>query len=312
MEREDIETQIKNLLQNSNKFSQSTISNYVNNIKKLKKILGTDTNNIGELLRDEEAVFDAVEKNMRALSSKKLMLTILKKLSEILELPNRDTYLKMMNSTTDSLNEVIRNNRIPEDRIDRWTSWKEIENLFERIEEPESLGDIQDKLIIGLYTKIPYTFRNDFVEMKTTEDYEKEENKENNNYIEFNGKKIRLLINNYKTSKKYGQIIVPIGHQGLAEILALWKKYLNPEYLLLDYNGFKKPLSKSSFSKRVVKIFEKYTGKKINVQILRQIKESDNIYGNKSYDKLNLNEKIKMSKKLLHSFEMSHQYAKKS
>jgi type III secretory pathway component EscV len=95
-------------------------------------------------------------------------------------------------------------------------------------------------------------------------------------------------------------------------LLKQWILINKSKYLILNYNDFNKPISETAYSKRVVHIFNKYLGLKINVQILRQIKESCNIYENKNYNDMNLNEKIELSKKMLHSYEMSHQYAKKN
>jgi len=41
------------------------------------------------------------------------MYTILKKLSEALDLKNKDAYLKKMNEVSESLNLILRNNNVP-------------------------------------------------------------------------------------------------------------------------------------------------------------------------------------------------------
>ena len=112
-------TNLKNILESKNKFSSHTIKNYYNNVNKLKMLLNSNNDNIKDLLYDSSKVFNVIDKNIKSLSSKKLMYTILKRLAEILELPNKDDYIKKMNIVNDSLNEIIRSNKLCKNRINR-------------------------------------------------------------------------------------------------------------------------------------------------------------------------------------------------
>jgi hypothetical protein len=123
-----------------------------------------------------------------------------------------------------------------------------------------------------------------------------------------------LYLKQYKTAGKYGDFVIEFTDEDLVELLDLWFEKFNKshKYLLTNYKDESKPLSETSLSHRIPKIFDKCLGKKINNGLLRQIKESNTIFDNaEDYNNLTLNQKIELHKRLGHSLETAHEYSKR-
>ena len=159
-----------------------------------------------------------------------------------------------------------------------WISSEDIKKLFENLKEQtqyiskktggESLtkkefDTYQNYLILALYVLNPPR-RLEYIDMKL---HDGKTEGHVYNYI----KNKKFYFTTYKTSKKYGEQVVPINPK-LYYIIRKWK-LLNPkqEWLLSTYDG--KKLTPSMLTQRLNKIF----GKKVYVNMLRHIYISEQV-----------------------------------
>jgi len=183
-------------------------------------------------------------------------------------------YREQMIDDIQSYNSEMKEQKKTEKQENSWITTEEISKIFEGLREEtkyisrkvggatltkKEFETYQNYLILALYVLNPPR-RLEYIDMKLhtiQPDYEPKKY----NYIQ--NKKFHFTT--YKTSKKYGEQIVPITPK-LYYIIRKWK-LLRPhqEWLLSTYDG--KKLTPSMLTQRLNKIF----GKKISVNMLRHI-----------------------------------------
>lgn len=294
--------------------SKNTILTYMSRIKWLKNELDIVTNDIHKIIQDWKKIIPLVSSAHLSVSSIKLQFVVLSVFSKKLGLEEaHEEYSKMMNEYKDLNNFQRRENKVSAKNSENWATWKEIQGVYEMI-PTDSWENTQNKLIIGLYCLLDgWVLRLDFanVRVHTTFDAKRQHNWL---YWDQDKAEFKLILKQYKTASKYGDIIIDFQDPDLKNLLFTWFTVYNKaaRFLLLNYRDKKRPLSETSLSHHITFIFEAYLGKKINNQLLRQIKESYNILENPDvYNDLTLNQKIEIHRKLLHSFETAHEYSKK-
>ena len=151
--------------------------------------------------------------------------------------------------------QVLRNAKskkqtLPETKLAEMMEWPEVITLDEKAKKDLSA---EDYLIYSLYTKMP-PLRADFVSLSIFPRYTKSRT---GNYIlsSKDDKKWRLVLNNYKTSKTFGQQILSLP----VSIVALLKDKKEPILVMTENN----------LGKRVTAIFEKLCDKKMSINLLR-------------------------------------------
>jgi hypothetical protein len=130
-----------------------------------------------------------------------------------------------------------------------------------------------------------YQFRNDVAGMEIFPnalfDEIDAEERQNKNYVVI-GKppdSMSFVLNNYKTSKKYGEKVIEIESQELQTILKDWIKYkINGDWSKLETKvvylfdwGTGNPLSRNDISHLLSETFMKYLGFSISTTLLRKI-----------------------------------------
>ena len=135
------------------------------------------------------------------------------------------------------------------------------------------ITNINDKALFSVYTLIAPRRIKDYELMKVTNksDFDKLDKKFN--YIIFENNKPSLFIfYNHKTKKTYPEQKITIPNK-LSEILNDYVKsnnIKNNNFLFgREATDFKEPYIQSKFTEKIQKIFLKYTGKKISVDLLR-------------------------------------------
>jgi hypothetical protein len=78
----------------------------------------------------------------------------------------------------------------------------------------------------------------------------------------------QFILNNYKTSKRYGQIIIDLDSEDVKSIRFLLKVSPNPDVLVSDYDGMM--FSRNKLSRFLIRMFQKYLHRPISTQILRK------------------------------------------
>ena len=151
--------------------------------------------------------------------------------------------------------QVLRNAKskkqtLPEAKLAEMMEWPDVVALDEKAKKDLSA---EDYLIYSLYTKMP-PLRADFVSLSIFPRFAKTRS---GNYIvsSKDEKKWRLVLNNYKTSKTFGQQSLPLP----SSIVALLKDKKEPLLVMTENN----------LGKRVTAIFEKLCDKKMSINLLR-------------------------------------------
>jgi hypothetical protein len=169
------------------------------------------------------------------------------------------------------LNQQIQDKR-KENVLDKGDEGKIINlDLTEILTNIEKLNNIKDKLIYGLYTLFPAR-REEWRFTKLTTETNKDKLIHTvNNYLILSNPK-RVIFNNYKTSKKYGQQDFQIDDKNLNNILDAYitsNKLEEKDYLFgLDRNK-KEIISQPNFSKLISNVFFKVHNIPISLRFLR-------------------------------------------
>lgn len=169
------------------------------------------------------------------------------------------------------LNQQIQDKR-KENILDEGDEGKIINlDLTEILTNIEKLKTIKDKLIYGLYTLFPAR-REEWRFTKLTTETNKEKLKHPvDNYLILSNPK-RVIFNNYKTSKKYGQQDFEINDRNLNNILdeyIISNKLKEKDYLFSLGRNKQEIISQPNFSKLISNVFFKIHNIPISLRFLR-------------------------------------------
>lgn len=160
----------------------------------------------------------------------------------------------------------------------------------------------QRSLIAALYTYQAPT-RLDYYDMEIVgKDAKLDDNK---NYLKIiNRSKKEFIFQEYKTSKTYGKLVIPVNKK-LNTVINKYMK-LNPDikYLVSGERNKLTPMSRNSLGKTISKVFAT-SGKNITLNSIRHIYISENIDIEKT------KKQHQMAKTMMHSPAQSLSYAKK-
>ena len=161
---------------------------------------------------------------------------------------------------------------------------------------------LQDYIILRLFHE--YSWRNDIASIHVIDDEKKIE--ENKNYLVV-GDEYKIILQQYKTAKRYGKKEYVLDNN-LKRLVKKLLKYNDSGFLLLNKNR-KSKMSRNNLTLHLNRIFMKYTGKKIGSSLLRHIQSSE-----LNKDRISLLEQQKQIKsvenKFLHSSLMNQLYRK--
>jgi hypothetical protein len=222
------------------------------------------------------------------------------------------------------------NNELFENEIDKYIEWETIMHIYNKLEELCNLNEeneniYEEYLILSLYILIPPRRIEDYLYMKITDnmlerdkdcilwedndknnkyDYDKvktiKEKDDNSNYFIMKENESFLLFNKFKTKKYYfSQMLeVPV------KLDKIIKKFIDIKKIGINDNIFN--CSKTSFVLKINKIFERYIGKKISVNIIRHSRITNELKNNKITE----NYKHILSQKMAHAITTQSLYKK--
>jgi hypothetical protein len=180
--------------------------------------------------------------------------------------------------------ELLTKNELTRKQFDLVQKWV-VANLFLSDENPPTRLDYAPMRVIS---------ENDFNKLS-------DEDKEDNNYLVLKSRNKKYFhFGEYKTAKKYGANIIPVGKK-LNSVLNIWLRINPTDSLLLNSQG--KPQTANGLGKYITKVFEP-TGKKIGVNMLRHIFITEKF-------EPQLEEKQEVAKKMGHSVGTQELYSKK-
>ena len=162
---------------------------------------------------------------------------------------------------------------------------------------------LQHYIIMRLFHEYP--FRNDIASLNIVKSKENLDDKKN--YLVTN-KEYTIVLNNYKTSKKYGTKEYVLKPQ-LKKLIKKLLKHQECGYLLCNTNR-KGRMTRNNLTQTLQKIFMKYTGKNVSSSMLRHIQASE-INKDKATLAEERKEDEKIEDKFLHNRTTNLLYTKK-
>ncbi len=190
------------------------------------------------------------------------------RLSALLVITGDNKFKEQMLKDINNYNKDKKNGNKNEKETEAWMTKEEIKKIFNNMKKRASvnykkgdlkmkeLQEIQDFVMLALFTLIPPRRALDFTEMKI-----KNIDTEKDNFI----KNKTMIFNIYKTSKTKGQDKIDIPKE-LKLILNKWLRVNPTEYLLFDSKGNK--LSSVKVNQRFHKIMKK---PKFSVNMFRKV-----------------------------------------
>jgi hypothetical protein len=272
----------------------NTVKQYEVNLKKLQKIY--DSKNYDFLSKPDD-VMDKI-KDLHYLSQRNILNAIVvllmalnydEKYDELLT-----TYGELRDELNDKYSDEQKSGVISDKQSKNFTTTEEIFKMINDMNEDlkplkkKSKDDITKKemqllqayTLFNIYSRMP--MRNDVAGMTAINQaaYKKlsDEEKKENNYLVVPSKgNLYFVLNQYKTSKKYKELDLPIEDSNLRKILRYYLKMNGNGVLFKTSTG--KPLTRTELSKVLLKYSKKYMDKSISTTLLRKIYLSSK-YGN--------------------------------
>jgi integrase len=250
--------------------SISTLNTYKRCIAQLRKAIapGTPEDNY-DFLANHAAITSWIDgQGYKPNSMKTFYISLVCKLKSIwlMDDPVMVDAYKIYKHKMDALNAKIqdksKDQELSEAEKLKYMEWPQILETVEKIRlAVHDVDSFQDYLIICLYTMMP-PVRLDFAEMRIVQEEPAEHGA---NYLVLADKPY-FLLTDYKTYHHYGAQRVPLP-PALLDVVQEWFALADPEYLLLGANGL--PMKEWELGQTIIKVFEKYSGKSVGVNILR-------------------------------------------
>ena len=173
---------------------------------------------------------------------------------------------------------------VKNDVADNWVEWLEWVAMADDLTEStkhlkkkgewtkDELLEFQDHVITQLYKHYPV--RNDYHDTKIISKREyntlKDNDKKSSNYVVL-GRPMMLILNEYKTSKKYGEKIIKIDAT-VANSIRIFLKHNTSGFLLVSPTHIDRPINSNGITKTLQRISaEHFDGKKIGSSLIRHI-----------------------------------------
>ena len=293
-EMEDIKTALKNevkyyknidgtfkLDENDKKIpkkprTDKTINDYMNILKRAGI---TDVSHLNKL-NDVDAMVKNVEERVSAITSQRLQYTAFIAVLEALNLfPDALLkYRKLQEEGNKQYTEANASATLSKKQEEQFATKKEFDAMVSKMEEnitltkTPNLDDtrkLQDLILIKLYQKFPVRnelatlikiTKKDFDELGTTR----------KNYIVFDGAKMFLSLNEYKTYTTYGENVIKIP-MDIKKLFKEWFKFYNPDndYVFMNMSG--EPMTTNYLTKQLQRITKEGLGKSISTTMIRKI-----------------------------------------
>ena len=262
----------------------NSVKMYVSNLEKLKKLFNADNY---DFLKDEKKVLDKLS-NLSDNTIRNYLNAVLIYLMAVNSKGDLDDEVKVYTELRDDLNKKYEDNQasgnISEKQKANFVDINEIYKMIEtmgkeikdkKIKKKEDLT-AKDKtllmvyIIFNIYVRLP--MRNDIAGMEaiSKRQYNKlsETEKKEKNFLVVEKNKMTMILNKYKTSKKYEENKIDIP-KDLEKLLRLYIRINGMGVLFTTSTG--NPLSRNALSQLLIKTTKKYMDKSISTTMLRKI-----------------------------------------
>tara|TARA_R110002020_G_scaffold153222_2_gene332589 strand:- start:2184 stop:3143 length:960 start_codon:yes stop_codon:yes gene_type:complete len=261
--------------------SDNSVKLYERNLKKLQSMFDTDDY---KFLKD----IDKVKEKLDHLSSNTQRNYFNAIIIYLMAIDSDKDLIKEYGDIRDELNQKYEDDnatgKISDKQKDNFVDIKEIHKMLDEMADeikgkkikkkedlkPKEKALLQVYTIFNIYTRLP--MRNDVSGMEAISKREynklKEDEKKEKNYLVINKNNMFMVLNKYKTSKKYeeNKIDVP---KDLEKLLRVWIRINGMGVLFTTSTG--NALSRNALSQLLIKTTKKYMGKSISTTMLRKI-----------------------------------------
>lgn len=282
--KEDIQTSRPNLRPN-------TINQYITHLNKLKNIFEEDNWNF---LNEPDDIMEKL-KDKAFTSQRNSLNAIIVLLLALNEDEKYDELISKYQKIRDKLNERYatdqENNKISEKQKKNFACMNEVNDMLNKMKKEIQEGGLKkkenitskEKELLMVYTIFSmlskYPTRNDMSGMKliskTQYNELKLEDKKKTNFIVNQKGKLTMILNEYKTSKKYGEVKVNLD-KSTEKILRMYIRILkksNGNVLFLSSQN--NVLSRNQISQLLLKTSKKYMNKAVSTTLMRKTVASD-------------------------------------
>ena len=223
-------------------------------------------------------------------------------------------YEKERDKYNENYQNLMKDHTKTESQEKNWVDWPDYVTMVEKMKrETTSLKStqtwtmadkmkFQDYLVALLYQNYP--LRNDFVaKLIGKREYNRltDDDTRETNYVATNGSSFTLVINEYKTSQKYGRKEIPMDDGQVKRALRKWFRHNDSGSLLI--NSHNKPMQANGVSKLLTRVGQQRLGRYLGSSLLRHS------YLSHKYKAVTL-EKQKDADLMMHSEAMQQAYIK--
>lgn len=270
---------------------ENSIKQYEIHLKKLKNLFNTDNydflsepKDVMEKIKDKH--FTSQRNTLNAIIILLLALNDKGSYDKLIE-----DYQKIRDKFNDQYLENQQSGKISENQAKNFGELSEINDMLKRMEDEIKAGKLKKKenltgkdkellMVYTIYTFLrTYPVRLDLAGMeyitKTMYNKLSEADKKNTNYLVNEKNKLTAILNEYKTSKKYGEKKIPID-KSVEKVLRMYIKLTGKkpgDVLFVSSTG--KPISRNSLTQLLMKTSKKYLNKSISTTMMRKIVLSD-------------------------------------
>lgn len=222
-----------------------------------------------ECFMNAPKIIEWIESQNYSLNTKKLyyialVATLMRKGEERWG-PCLEAFRAKMNSYNEEQMLIYEKQEMNDKERAKYLSWKEIIDVREKLYDAiEDFWTFQDYLILCLYTMIP-PLRVDFGNMRI---FTEPPTEWNGNYLVYTPKKSTIILQEYKTSGKYGTLEIPVS-KPLQAVLAYWMEVFGwgCEYLL--YTRWGLVMNEFCLGNHIRSLFMKHANKPTGVSMIR-------------------------------------------
>lgn len=265
--------ELANLFISKRKIAKSSAEQYARTIFRII----TDNKGDGSMLNNFDKIKDYIDKQNKITTKRNYITAIIVYLKANETKDNKliDNLMTLLKDLNNDIEKEYNNGKKTDGQEKQWADWDTILSVGPKLQKKIKGFDkdskeykeyYQDYLLYSLYTIIS-PLRNDYADMLilTPAKLKKIKNQNEINYILGTDK---IVINQYKMSKKNGPIIIELEkYPELISILKGWYKINKEDYLLITEDN--KAMSPNTLTKRLNKIFKTYLDKNISTSVLR-------------------------------------------
>ena len=269
----------------------NSIKQYETHLNKLKKLFDTDNYDFLSVPKDvmeklDDKHYTSKRNTLNAVIILLLALDIDDKFSELIE-----EYQKIRDGLNDKYLEDQQSGKISDKQKDNFVEFIELKKMTAQmfreirdkdLKKKETLKP-SDKELMVVFTIFSflsqYPLRNDLAGMKyiSKTDYNKltDDDKKNGNFLVKQKNKLMIILNEYKTSRRYGEKIIELNWE-ITKIMKFYIRVMNKEIGdVLFTNSRGNPITRNGISQLLIKTSKKYLGKSISTTMIRKIVVSD-------------------------------------